>query len=110
MADFFKQLIAQLSAVWNKLSIQQKIITASLVGFTLLGLIFLMFWSSGTATENGLKKLYSDLELEEASLITEKLEQAGYKYKLEQGGKAILVKAKRVYEIRMALARDGLPT
>lgn len=110
MADFFKQLIAQLSAVWNKLSLQQKIITASLVGFTLLGLIFLMFWSSGTATENGFKKLYSDLELEEASLITEKLEQAGYKYKLEQGGKTILVKAKKVYEIRMALARDGLPT
>lgn len=110
MADFFKQLITQLSAVWNKLSLTQKIITASLVGFTLLGLIFLMFWSSGTATETGFKKLYSDLELEEASLITEKLDQGGYKYKLEQGGKTILVKAKQVYEIRMALARDGLPT
>ncbi len=110
MAEFFKQLIAQLSAVWNKLSVTQKIITASLVGFTVLGLVFLMFWSSGATTESGLKKLYSDLELEEASLITEKLDQGGYKYKLEQGGKTILVKAKRVYEIRMALARDGLPT
>lgn len=110
MAEFFKQLIAQLSAVWNKLSVTQKIITASLVGFTMLGLVFLMLWSSGTTTENGFKKLYSDLELEEASLITEKLEQGGYKYKLDQGGKTILVKAKQVYEVRMALARDGLPT
>lgn len=110
MADFFKQLIAQLSAVWNKLSLQQKIITASLVGFTVIGLLVLMLWSSGTATETGFKRLYSDLELEEASLITEKLDQAGYKYKMEERGKTILVKAKKVYEIRMSLARDGLPT
>ena len=109
MADFFKQLIAQLSAVWNKLSLQQKIITASLVGFTLIGLLVLMMWSSGTTTETGFKKLYSGLELEEASLITEKLDQAGYKYKLEESGKTLLVKAKKVYEIRMVLARDGLP-
>ena len=109
MADFFKQLIAQLSAVWNKLSLQQKIITASLVGFTVIGLLVLMLWSSGPATESGFKKLYSGLELEEASLITEKLDQAGYKYKLEGSGKTILVKAKKVYEIRMVLARDGLP-
>jgi len=109
MSDFFKQLIAQLSAVWQKLSTQQKIITASLVGFTMLGLLMLMIWSRGSATVSGYKKLYTDMDIEEVAVITERLDQAGYKYKLEEGGKTIFVESKKLYEIRMALAREGLP-
>lgn len=109
MSDFFKQLIAQLSAVWQRLSTQQKIITASLVGFTMLGLLMLMLWSRGSSTATGFKRLYSDMDIEEAAVITEKLDQAGYKYKLEQGGKTLFVESKKIYEIRMALAREGLP-
>jgi len=109
MADFFKQLITQLSAVWNKLSLQQKIITVSLVGLTFLGLVFLMFWSRGTVTEGEFKRLYSDLELEEASQITGKLDQDGYTYKLENDGRTVLVRGAQLYEVRMALAREGLP-
>ncbi len=110
MSDFFKQLIAQLSAVWQRLSVQQKIITASLVGFTMLGLLTLMLWSRGSSTTAGFKKLYSDLDMQEAGVITEKLEQGGYKYKLEEGGKTILIESKKIYEVRMALAREGLPS
>jgi len=49
MSDFFKQLIAQLATIWKKLSIQQKIVTTSLVAFTILGMAGLLMWSqSGT--------------------------------------------------------------
>ena len=109
MSEFFKQLIAQLSAIWQKLSFQQKIITSLLVGFTFLGLISLMVWSKGPIADTGFKKLYTELSIEEAASITENLEQAGYKYKLEDGGNTISVQSKKVYEIRMALAREGLP-
>lgn len=110
MSEFFKQLIAQLAAVWQRLSLQQKFITVSLVGFTLIGLVTLMIWTRGTPTVSGYKTLYSDLDMEEASLITEQLDKGGYKFKVENNGATILVESKKVYEIRMALAREGLPT
>ncbi len=110
MSEFFKQLITQLSAIWQKLSLQQKIITVSLIGFTLIGMITLMLWSRGDPKDSGFKKLYSDLDIEEVSVITEHLENSGHKYKLENNGRTVLVPAKKIYEIRMALAREGLPS
>ena len=76
MSEFFKQLIAQLSAIWQKLSLQQKIITVSLVAFTLLGMIGLLMWSqTGGKKEAGFKVLYSDLEVERAADVTEALQK-----------------------------------
>ena len=70
MSEFFKQLIAQLSAIWQKLSLQQKIITVSLIAFTLLGMIGLLMWSqSGGKKESGFKVLYSDLEVEKRQML-----------------------------------------
>jgi flagellar biosynthesis/type III secretory pathway M-ring protein FliF/YscJ len=97
MSEFFKQLIAQLSAIWQKLSLQQKIITVSLIAFTLLGMIGLLMWSqSGGKKESGFKVLYSDLEVEKAADVTEALQKANYKYKLEDNGRTILVEARRL--------------
>ena len=112
MAEFFRQLITQLSAIWQRLSLQQKIITASLVGFMFLGMIGLMMWgrvSPSSSAAGGYKVLYSNLELDDASTITAKLQENGYKYKLDNNGTAILVESAKVYEARMSLARDGLP-
>lgn len=110
MSEFFKQLIAQLSAIWQKLSIQQKIVTTSLLCFTILALSGLIIWSqNGVRKDTGFKVLYSNLELEEASAITENLQKSNYKYKLENNGSTIMVEAKQLYEVRMSLAREGLP-
>ena len=109
MSDFFKQLISQLSTVWEKLSLQQRIITSSILGLTILGLLTLLVWSGNSSDTGGFKKLYSNLTVEDASSITEKLTQSGYKYKLENNGTTILVDSKNLYEARMQLAREGLP-
>lgn len=110
MSEFFKQLIAQIAAVWQKLSLQQKIITTSLVGLTVLALTGLLLYSQNSVSKDtGFKTLYSNLELEEASAITEQLQKSNYKYKIENNGSTILVDAKQLYEVRMALAREGLP-
>ena len=111
MSEFFKQLIAQLTALWRRLSLQQKIITASLIGFTFLGLTTLMVWSQATpkASGGGYHTLYSDLEVEEAAAITEQLQKSNIKYKVENEGHTILVEKNRLYETRLALARKGLP-
>jgi flagellar M-ring protein FliF len=117
MSEFFKQVMVQLSALWQKLTFQQRLITASLVGFTLLGLIGLMFFAStagggnggGRQTSGGMRLLVSNLNVDEASQITEQLNRGGYRYRLENDGRSILVNPKQIYEIRMALAREGLP-
>jgi flagellar M-ring protein FliF len=112
MSDFFKQLITQLTAIWRRLSVQQKVITVSLVVFTFMGLVSLMMWSQATPKSSGsggYKTLYSDLELEEASAMTGELQKANIKYKVENDGRTILVEKNKIYETRMTLARKGLP-
>ncbi|KMQ51159.1 Flagellar M-ring protein FliF [Chitinispirillum alkaliphilum] len=111
MSDFFKQLIAQLSAVWQKLSLQQKVITSALVGFTLFGLIGLLVWShgTGTAAEGGYRVLYSNLDIEDASSVVTILDQNNYRYRIESDGRTIMVPARQLYQARMALAGEGLP-
>lgn len=110
MSEFFKQLIAQLDAVWRRLSLPQKIITSSLIVFTVLGMAGLLIWSHKSVTkDNGYKTLYSNLDIEEAADITDALQKGGYKYKLENEGKTILVEGKYLYQIRMAMAKEGLP-
>ena len=110
MSEFFKQLIAQIAAVWRKLSIQQKIVTSSLVVFTALALTGLLLWSQNSMKkETGFKVLFSNVDLDEASSITEQLQKSNYKYKIDNNGSTILVDSKQIYEVRMALAREGLP-
>jgi flagellar M-ring protein FliF len=109
MSEFFKQLITQLSAVWQRLTLQQKIITGSLVAFTFLGLVSLMVWSKGTPSGGAFRPLYSNLETEDAASVAEQLRKANYKFKVENDGRTILVDKNKVYEARMALAKAGLP-
>ena len=110
MSEFFKQLITQLSAIWQKLSAQQKIITTALVVLIMLGMTGLVIWSQkNTERKSGFKVLYANLDVDEAAAITEELQKAGYKYKLENDGRSIAVENKSLYEVRMAMAREGLP-
>ncbi|MDR3013188.1 MAG: flagellar M-ring protein FliF [Chitinispirillales bacterium] len=115
MSDFFKQLIVQFSAIWQKLSFQQKLITTSLVGFTLLGLIGLLVFThtSGGGGDGqgsgGMRVLYSNLDVEEAAAVVDQLNRGGYRHRLENNGRDIMVNPRQLYEIRMALAREGLP-
>jgi flagellar M-ring protein FliF len=110
MSEFFKQLIAQLTAIWVRLSLQQRIVTISLIGLTLLGMSGLLIWSqNGAKKETGFKVLFNDVDIEEAASITENLQKNNYKFKVENDGRTILVESKQLYEVRMALAREGLP-
>jgi flagellar M-ring protein FliF len=109
MSEFFKQLIGQLSAIWRKLTLQQKVITTAVVAFAALGLITLLFISKTPSTDSGMKVAYRNIEMEEAGEITQKLQESGFKYKLDDNGSTILVDGKKLYEVRMVLAREGLP-
>lgn len=54
--------------------------------------------------------LFSDLELKEADEITEMLRTQNVPYKITGGGTGILIPSKDIYEWRMTLASQGLPS
>jgi len=121
MGEFFKQLIAQLSSIWEKLSMQQRVIISALVGFMFFGLFALVIWSGSNESEggseggkggksgNGMRLLFNKVPVEEMAQITEELDKGGMKYELRADGTAIYVTATDLYTARMALAREGLP-
>ena len=54
--------------------------------------------------------LYSNLDLKEASQITQSLDQAGIKYEAKGGGTVIMVDRDKVDQARLMLSSKGLPT
>jgi len=65
-----------------------------------------MVWWAQTADY---QVLYSNLSIEDASSVTDRLKEMKVPYRLESGGTAVLVSAPEVYDLRMQLAADGLP-
>src|SRR4051812_42652887 len=80
---------------------------------TILGVIAVVIagmtfshWSSST----DYAPLYGNLTGADAAKVTEKLDSAGIKYKLTDGGATVMVPAGEVYKQRVALSADGLPS
>ncbi len=109
MSDFFKQLIQQLNTLWGKLSVTQKVVLSSTIVISFVGIVGLVMWSSGAGSPSGYSTLYSNLELEESGSIIEALKEAKVDYKVESNGAVIMVPTERLYEMRMQLAKLGLP-
>ena len=65
-----------------------------------------MVWWAQTADY---QVLYSNLSIEDASSVTDRLKEMKVPYRLESGGTAVLVPAAEVYDLRMQLAAGGLP-
>ena len=53
--------------------------------------------------------LYSDLDIKDAGEIVKKLDDNKIPYRLEDGGKTILVDPEQKYKTRLMLAQEGLP-
>jgi flagellar M-ring protein FliF len=70
------------------------------------GILVTSYFSSG----DDYSLLYANLSQEDALSISEKLKDKKIQYKLEHGGNAISVPVKDVYQLRLELAGDGLPS
>ncbi len=76
------------------------------VGLVAAGLIFVISqWASAPTWVPA----FSGVPLESVSAMTDKLDQAGVKYKLERGGADVMVGANDLAKARVALAKGGLP-
>ena len=77
------------------------------VGIAAAGLIFVVAQWAGAPTW---VPAFTGVALESVSAMTDKLDQAGVKYRLERGGADIMVAASDLAKTRVALAKGGIPT
>jgi flagellar M-ring protein FliF len=54
--------------------------------------------------------LYTDLEASDAASVVDSLSARGVQYELADGGKTVMVPKSDVYDLRVTLAGEGLPT
>jgi len=99
--NFFQKI----RAVWQKTSlVQRALLIAVVLTFTIVGAL-LTYW----ARRPDMRILYRELAPEEASKITEKISEQGIAYELRAGGTSIYVPEKKVYQLRLDMAKEGLP-
>src|SRR5262245_43864601 len=103
---------ARLHAIWTQLAgfflglppARRLTVAAAGVGSTAL-VLGLAWWVQRPAY----RPLFADLTAEDAGAIVQALEFENVPFRLDAGGRAVLVPAERVHELRLALASRGLP-
>src|SRR5918912_232118 len=75
-----------------------------------VGSVALIFGLSRWATAPDWVPAYTSVPLELVGKMTDKLDQAGIKYRLERGGADVMVASSDLARARVVLAREGLPT
>ena len=104
--DKSKNLYGSLLGIFNKLSMQQRLMIAGIavVTFVLLGFIFFIF------NEPTYSTLYSNLSQEDASQVVNYLSAEKVPYKIIGNGTTITVPKDKIYKVRLDLASKGVPT
>ena len=105
MAENQNQSVDQVSRLFRTLSGRQKALIV-LVTFAAIAGVAVLVTVVNRPTYG---TLFSSLSEQDASKIVEKLKEKAVPYALEDGGKTILVPKQQIYEMRLALASDGLP-
>lgn len=91
--------------IWQKIGLVQRALLAAVLLATSLIAVLLIYW----ARTPDMRLLFQDLAPAEASKITEKISTKGIAYELGDGGTAVYVPREQVYQLRLDLAKEGLP-
>jgi flagellar M-ring protein FliF len=99
------EFLHKIILIWQKVSLMQRaLLAAVLLAAGIIGAL-LIHW----ARTPDMRMLYQDLPPTEASKITEKISEKGIVYELRDGGATVYVPKERVYQLRLDLAKEGLP-
>lgn len=98
------QLRLQLAGLWSRTSAVQRII-AGVLAVTGIALVASFTWWA-SVPDYGVA--FAGLSDADAGAIVEKLKAQNVPYRLESGG-TILVPVSQVYDVRLSMAKDGLP-
>ncbi|MBP7051057.1 MAG: flagellar M-ring protein FliF [Phycisphaerae bacterium] len=99
------EYLQKLLLIWQKIGLVQRVLLAAIVLATGLIGALLVHW----AQKPDMRMLYQELSPTEAAKITEKIAGKEIAYELRDGGTTIYVPREYVYQLRLDLAKDGLP-
>ncbi|MBI2877620.1 MAG: flagellar M-ring protein FliF, partial [Candidatus Tectomicrobia bacterium] len=105
MAELWSRLVQGISQRLADLSAGKKIVLALTLGMGVAALVVAILWLKRPQYQ----PLFTNLNPDDAGSVTAKLKEDQVPYRLEDGGRSILVPAERVYDIRLELAGQGLP-
>lgn len=92
--------------VFKSLSPAKKVAVIALLISALVGGVILALW----AKEPVYEVLYSNLDPADAGAVVEKLKAMKVPYKVNDGGRTVYVPKDKVYELRLQMASQGLPS
>lgn len=98
--------VQKIRAVWEKVSLVQRALLVAIVLTFVIASGLLVHW----ARRPDMRMLYNELAPEEAGEITEKISEQGVAYELRNAGTSIYVPKEKVYQLRLDMAKEGLPT
>ena len=104
----FKALLHQISQIYQKLSLKQKIVAGGSIVLVVAFLVFLTLYKNKTENFSGYSVLFENISPSDSALIVDQLNKDGVKYKLVNEG-TILVPTGDVYKERIAVATLGIP-
>lgn len=99
-------VLHRIKAIWDKIGLVQRALLVTIVVTFLIVGGLLVHW----AQRPDMRLLYQDLAPEEASQITEKIGEKAIVYELRNGGTSIYVPKESVYQLRLDMAKEGLPS
>ncbi len=100
------QYATNIKELWNKLSLNQKVLIA---GGAMLIIATLAVLTITSDPNSGYEVLYTELDDKDAAAMVEKLNEDKISYKLDDNGTTILVPAQEKYKARLNLASQNLP-
>ncbi len=102
MTDSISQFF---NAFWV-LPLSKKISMVLILVLVVTGFAIMFF----LANQEDFQVLYNNLSPDDGGSIVAKLKERNIPYKVEANGSIVMVPAEKVYELRLALAGDGLPS
>ncbi len=99
--NFFQQI----NAVWQKVGLVQRALLIAVV----LTLCIVGFLLTKWARTPDMVMLYQELAPEEAAKITDKIAGKSIPYELRNGGTSVYAPREQIYQLRLDMAKDGLP-
>lgn len=97
--------LQKINIVWQKIGVVQRALLIAIVMACVLVGGLLTKW----ATRPDMRLLYRELSAEEASAIVDKISELNVPYELRGGGTSIYVPDEQVYQLRLNMAKEGLP-
>ncbi len=98
-------VIEQIQQIFKEMPLSRKIAIGILILLMAAGFTAMFIWANKTEY----KAAYTELTEDDAADVVAKIKELKIPYKIKGGGSIIMVPASKVYDVRLDLAKDGIP-